>query len=588
MIWRVVECSIYFGRCNFCERWQRTVSVCTGVFCMKSNHFVSIRIKIVMLTMCSILICTAILGGAGIYACQSVTTRDADKIMNLTADDEATILAGQFKLMADSVDVMASDAVRELSDYSLLKDNLYVRSYLYNLDSVFYESAAKDDRILAYYYHLNPDYAASDAGFVFRRSQKTGSFQSQLVPDLKKYLSTDPEVSWYFTAHYAQRGIFTNPHYDDYHECEVISYLFPVYFEKHEIGVIGLDLDFSSIAESLDAVSPYDDSFAFLVDQSDKIVYSKDDSHIGINLFDVNQDLGREVRASAGVGRLIRYETEDRTVWFSSWRRLENGMRIVVTAPYESVYRYRNQLISLLVYGVILILFVSFLVTTFIANHIVHPIQKLTNGARAIADGNLQVVLKPDTNDEIRVLTESIDIMEKKLNEHIEKVRELAYRDPLTGVRSKTAYKDEVAKLQKVMEDRVFDFAIVVCDLNHLKLVNDNFGHETGDEYIINSCYMLCQTFKRSPVYRIGGDEFVVILTKHDFEEREELCQKLFEHMQESCLRYKDPESRISIAYGVAEYFAHAEKPLTDYQELFRIGDERMYEKKKEMGGGRR
>ena len=85
----------------------------------------SIRIKIVMLTMCSILICTAILGGAGIYACQSVTTRDADKIMNLTAEDEATILDGQFKLMADSVDVMASDAVRELSDYSLLKDNLY-------------------------------------------------------------------------------------------------------------------------------------------------------------------------------------------------------------------------------------------------------------------------------------------------------------------------------------------------------------------------------------------------------------------------------------------------------------------------------
>lgn len=53
---------------------------------------------------------------------------------------------------------------------------------------------------------------------------------------------------------------------------------------------------------------------------------------------------------------------------------------------------------------------------------------------------------------------------------------------------------------------------MIVFDINNLKIINDTLGHDFGDILIIDSCKLICKVFKRSPVYRIGGDEFVVIL----------------------------------------------------------------------------
>jgi len=57
------------------------------------------------------------------------------------------------------------------------------------------------------------------------------------------------------------------------------------------------------------------------------------------------------------------------------------------------------------------------------------------------------------------------------------------------------------------------EFGVIGCDVNGLKKINDTLGHKAGDEYICAACKMLCEYFKHSPVFRIGGDEFVVILT---------------------------------------------------------------------------
>lgn len=69
------------------------------------------------------------------------------------------------------------------------------------------------------------------------------------------------------------------------------------------------------------------------------------------------------------------------------------------------------------------------------------------------------------------------------------------------------------------------EFAVAVFDLNDLKKVNDTLGHEAGDQYVKDSCKFICQRFKYSPVFRIGGDEFVVILEGIDYEDREEILK---------------------------------------------------------------
>jgi len=121
-------------------------------------------------------------------------------------------------------------------------------------------------------------------------------------------------------------------------------------------------------------------------------------------------------------------------------------------------------------------------------------------------------------------------------------------------------------------------FSIVVCDLNGLKQVNDTFGHKAGDKYIQSACKTICTTFKHSPVYRIGGDEFVAILRGGDYEIRTELMARLHSKNEE----HRDCGDAV-IAAGLADY-----RPGIDntFASVFDRADAAMYEDKRVLKGG--
>ena len=83
-------------------------------------------------------------------------------------------------------------------------------------------------------------------------------------------------------------------------------------------------------------------------------------------------------------------------------------------------------------------------------------------------------------------------------------------KDSLTGVGNKTAYIKKTNEINEQIRNGFKDFAVVMIDINGLKAVNDNYGHANGDLYIKGCCHIICEVFKHSPVYRIGGDEFAV------------------------------------------------------------------------------
>ena len=103
----------------------------------------------------------------------------------------------------------------------------------------------------------------------------------------------------------------------------------------------------------------------------------------------------------------------------------------------------------------------------------------------------------------------------------------LARRDELTHTKNKTAYHEKEEELNRLIKEGHEPFGIVVCDINNLKVINDTEGHKAGDEYIKASCTMICRIFAHSPVFRIGGDEFVVILTNQEYKDRQNLISRL-------------------------------------------------------------
>ena len=173
---------------------------------------------------------------------------------------------------------------------------------------------------------------------------------------------------------------------------------------------------------------------------------------------------------------------------------------------------------------------------------------------------------------------ENIDEEVKKEKQHLKALnteKELARRDELTGVKNKTAYKELEQSVQANMDNGMdyLPFAIVVCDANNLKTINDTYGHVAGDEYIKNSAMLLCNIFEHSPVFRVGGDEFVVFLRGNDFSNRIELMNTLRGRVMEN----KQFGSGPIVASGMAAYDPESD---TMVSEIFDRADKDMYNNK--------
>ena len=114
----------------------------------------------------------------------------------------------------------------------------------------------------------------------------------------------------------------------------------------------------------------------------------------------------------------------------------------------------------------------------------VKPLKELNTAAKKIAAGDLSISLTQQTKDEVGALSDSFQQTVNHLQKYIDYINSLAYRDALTGVKNKTAYKETERRLEEQMRQGHPEFAIVVLDINDLKQVNDNFGHDFGDMQI--------------------------------------------------------------------------------------------------------
>lgn len=170
-------------------------------------------------------------------------------------------------------------------------------------------------------------------------------------------------------------------------------------------------------------------------------------------------------------------------------------------------------------------------------------------------------------------------ILEKE--DQVKDLNRKAYVDPLTMVRNKSAYNEYIKKLQEQLDrDEVIDLAIGIFDCNDLKSINDQYGHEKGDIYIKNACSMICKVFGHSPVFRIGGDEFAIILMNSDFSNRDELVAQLDKKQEERNSVVKSIWERVHIAHGIAVYDHELDDELSD---TARRADKSMYDNKRKM-----
>ncbi len=171
-------------------------------------------------------------------------------------------------------------------------------------------------------------------------------------------------------------------------------------------------------------------------------------------------------------------------------------------------------------------------------------------------------------NDEKRlllILTDITDHLHSKAQ-----IEFLSYNDSLTGLFNR-AYVDKI--VSEIMCPTKLPISIILGDMNGLKLINDMFGHEKGDELIINTAKVLQKCCRDTDIIaRWGGDEFLILLSNTNHEQ----CEKVVDRITKTCQETSRNPIEISIALGNATL----EHPTSSFSEVFSIAESQMYKKK--------
>ena len=251
-------------------------------------------------------------------------------------------------------------------------------------------------------------------------------------------------------------------------------------------------------------------------------------------------------------------------------------------------------LLNVLLAFLILTIIVCVIAIMLVNRAIIKPINTLSQAAEEYTHNKKAFSeLQISRNDEIGVLANSMTHMEEDINGYIsnlekttndlisareraEQMDKAANIDALTKVRNKRAFDLEVQRLN----DNAQPYGIVMIDMNGLKFINDTYGHEKGDVSIKTLCQIICWTFVHSPVYRVGGDEFVVILENCEEEERNALLQSISDTFQKQYTNESlQPWERVTAAIGFAEYDPAKDSSV---ESVMKRADTAMYENKRD------
>ena len=516
----------------------------------------SIQTKILVLSLSSTLIGTLSLGILSTLFISKTTQRNSMQYMRDQANSEAAKLNNLFESHEKYTMAAAAGVFSQIKDDSTFLTN--PNNLSRNINGIrerLKSTISSLSNTKSVFVRFNPDITHSSEGVYLVRNPSNGMFENHATTNIKQYSPSDVEhVGWYYKPIMTGNPIWLPPYYNKNINAYIISYVIPMFLDNKEIGVAGIDIDFDQMTKQLSQVHFMQSGFAFLEDSEGFVLY----------------------HPTLPNGLTVKPE-EDQIMLSTP---LINGMNLVTVAPILEINAQRNRHIRQSIIFILLLLAFTTAITIFFSRSITKPLKELTKEAKKMITGDMNAEFNIKQNDEIGELAKSFAAAKFHIIQHMKQMQGLAFQDSLTGVRNKMAYDSYLSELKdRIERGEVKSYGIAVLDTNNLKEINDTYGHENGNAYLVNSCKLICQIFTHSPVFRIGGDEFLVVLTGRDLENHSELMTQLKESM-DLTKNASFPWKQISIAcgLGIASYAKG-----TTIEETFNKADKNMYINKREI-----
>lgn len=275
------------------------------------------------------------------------------------------------------------------------------------------------------------------------------------------------------------------------------------------------------------------------------------------------------------------------------------GTRLLGYARTGMVANYWQQSMSStldLVVGVgLLATLVAIPLGFFLIRRIVSPLEGLADAMLRFSQGDLDVRSPVTRRDEIGRLAAVFNLMADqhrqtherivRLNEELEKrvaqrtqqLRELASREPLTGLYNRRYFNETLERRFSEALRYESDLSCVMADLDGFKGVNDAFGHQIGDELLVLTAETISSQLRTADVAaRFGGDEFIVLLPQTDGDRARVLAERIVERFTHE-VRERLPQIRMTMSLGIASL---SSPEAGDAESLIRTADHALYEAK--------
>lgn len=531
----------------------------------------SLRTRITVMMVCVILLVVTSITMLTAVFIRRNEHQKSDQLLLLLCETGERNLDYYFNSVQKSVGKVASFVEADLDG---LEDAQLAR-HMERVGKYFDEMASKTNGVLTYYYRVDPTVSDTVKGFWYTDLNGEG-FVEHEVTDITLYDTADTSsLVWFTVPKFQGEPIWLPPYITDNLDKRVISYNVPIYWRGQFVGVVGIEIDYSTMAEQVDSIRLYSNGYAFLNDAEGDLFY-----HPRIDVTTLTEETTPETPDGIVSERTFINYTYEGVEKMAAWLPLTNGMRLNVTVPVSEAEGDWQQLILNILVIAAAVLAITSLFSMIYTRRITRPLEQLTEAAEQADKGNYDYRLDYNRDDEVGRLTSTFRRLSSHMKDHISDLNRQVYVDALAHVKNKGAFTAAIEEMQAQMDEdgSQMAFAIGVFDCDDLKAVNDQFGHEKGDVYLKAASRVICRVFQHSPVFRIGGDEFSVILRNEDYLNREELVRQFERARAEITASAANRWEQVHVAMGIAVYDPRADHAVND---VLRRADRIMYEDKR-------
>ncbi len=407
--------------------------------------------------------CTTIasiaVGTLSILNANSALDSDADRIMETAQSSISSDINSYLSKIEQSVDTLAETAMSDLDDFEAFKtDSTYVDAYTDKLEQLLLSSAGNTDGAICAYIRYNPDFTEPTSGLFMTRNSTDEAFQSVTPTDFSTYDKTDiAHVGWYYTPVNNGGPTWMNPYLNENVGIYMISYVVPLFRDGVNAGIVGMDIDFTTVQDLAEASNAYKTGMPIITDSDGNVIYGRDMT-FGTSLAEYCSSDSLTSAVSSGQYDepiVCSINGTKRKAVFST---IDNGMDLIFTAESSELSEQTGKMVMYMLSAVIFVAAVTAAVAITVSIKMTRSLRDINRAAQKVAAGELDVTVKAASKDDIGVLADSLGQTTDQLRNYSGYISELS--DVLNRIAAgdldislTMEYKGEFGKLKAALEN---------------------------------------------------------------------------------------------------------------------------------------